>query len=113
MEFPDSDQIEETTTLHSSRTRRPRSIPETISDHFKQNGGMWLIGIMTLLLVIVIPVLINLMVVLKEVLPPFGWRASPALIDGDFGGYGAPLACRGLLQDSEKEIDSQMPRIYY
>ena len=37
-----------------------------------------------------------------EVSPPFGWRAWPALIDEDSEACSARLACRGLLQRSER-----------
>ena len=34
-------------------------------------------------------------------------------IGEDFGGCSTWLACRGLLQGSEMEIDNQVPWIYY
>jgi len=48
-----------------------------------------------------------------EVSPLSKWRAWPELIDEDFGGCSTRLACRGLLQGSEMEIDNQVPWIYY
>jgi len=36
-----------------------------------------------------------------------------ALVTEDSRGCGALLACRGLLQGSEREIDNQIPWIYY
>jgi hypothetical protein len=48
-----------------------------------------------------------------EVSPLSKWRAWPALINEDSGDCGALLAYRGLLQGSEREIDNQIPWIYY
>lgn len=59
-DFPDSDQLEESTTLPTSGTRRSRSAGERITEHFKQNGAIWIIAFITILLTISIPFLVNL-----------------------------------------------------
>jgi hypothetical protein len=56
LEFPQSDQPdEETSTIRSSRTRRSRSVRESISEHFRRNGSAWIICLLTLLVLLSFP----------------------------------------------------------
>lgn len=58
-ESADSDQLEESTAIRTSGATRSRSTGGGIIDHFKRNGVIWIIAILTLLLVIGIPFMID------------------------------------------------------
>jgi len=56
LEFPQSDQPdEETNTSRSSRTRKSHSYAESLSEHFKRNSAVWIVGLLTLLILICFP----------------------------------------------------------
>jgi hypothetical protein len=56
LEFPETDQSEEeTNTIRSTKTRRSRSFKNSVSEHFRRNNAAWIIGLLTILILLSFP----------------------------------------------------------